>query len=155
MGNGSVLRYGDVQRMSAGTGVRHGEFNHSKSELVHFLQIWITPNVTGIEPSYAEMHVDRASKQGRLRLIASPDGTEGSLKIHQDASIYASILNGDDQVRHELAPDRTAYVHVARGRAAVNGTPLATGDAVKITAEQSVTVDHAEDAEILLFDLPY
>jgi redox-sensitive bicupin YhaK (pirin superfamily) len=155
MGNGSVLRYGDVQRMSAGTGVQHSEYNHSRSDQVHFLQIWIQPNVNGIAPGYEEKHFDAESKKGQLRLIASPDGREGSVLIHQDASIYASILNGDDQVRHELAPGRTAYAHVVRGRAVVNGKPLASGDALKITGESLVTLGNAEAAEVLLFDLPY
>jgi hypothetical protein len=155
MGNGSSLRYGDVQRMSAGTGVMHSEFNHSPSEPVHFLQIWIQPNVRGIEPGYEEKHFDTASKQGQLRLVASPDGREGSVLVHQDAYLYASILNGDDRVTHALAEGRIAYVHVIRGRVSVNGTELAGGDAVKISQEQAVTLDQAEAAELLLFDLPY
>jgi redox-sensitive bicupin YhaK (pirin superfamily) len=155
MGNGSVLRYGDVQRMSAGTGVRHSEFNQSQSQLVHFLQIWIEPNVKGIVPSYEEKHFSPESKQGQLRLIASGDGRDGSVLIHQDAAIYASILNGSDQLKHELAPGRTAYVHVIRGRLQVNGTALASGDALKVTGENIVSLVQAEAAELLLFDLPY
>ena len=155
MGTGSVLHYGDVQRMSAGTGVRHSEFNHSRSELVHFLQIWIEPNVQGIAPGYEEKHFDPASKQGQLRLIASPDGRDGSLLIHQDAAIYASILHGGDQVRHRLAPGRTGYLHVARGRLVVNGTALSTGDALKVSNESLLTLAQADAAEVLLFDLPY
>jgi redox-sensitive bicupin YhaK (pirin superfamily) len=155
MGNGSVLRNGDVQRMSAGTGVQHSEFNHSKSEPVHFLQIWIESNVKGIAPSYEEKYFDSASKQGRLRLIASADGRDGSVLIHQNAAIYASILNNDDQVSHPLAPRRNAYVHVIRGTVVANGTPLTTGDAVKIINENIVTLDRADAAEVLLFDLPY
>jgi redox-sensitive bicupin YhaK (pirin superfamily) len=155
MGNGSVLRYGDVQRMSAGTGVRHSEFNHSKTELVHFLQIWIEPNVKGIPSSYEEKHFDAQSKQSQLRLIASGDGRDGSVLIHQDAAIYASILNGSDELKHELAPGRTAYVHVVRGQVAVNGTAIGSGDALKVTNENSVTLSQADAAEVLLFDLPY
>ncbi|MDB5839973.1 MAG: quercetin 2,3-dioxygenase [Herminiimonas sp.] len=155
MGNGSTLRYGDVQRMSAGTGVRHSEFNRSGSEAVHFLQIWIQPNVKGIAPSYEEKHFSPESKQGQLRLIASSNGRDGSVLIHQDAAIYASILNGSDQIKHELTPGRTAYVHVVRGRAVVNGTELASGDALKVTGETVVTLAQAEAAEVLLFDLPY
>jgi redox-sensitive bicupin YhaK (pirin superfamily) len=155
MGNGSTLRYGDVQRMSAGTGVQHSEFNHSRSEPVHFLQIWIEPNVKGIAPSYEEKHFSTESKQGQLRLIASSDGRDGSVLIHQDAAIYASILNGSDQLKHDLIPGRAAYVHVVRGRVAVNGTPLAGGDALKVTNERAITLDQAEAAEVLLFDLPY
>jgi redox-sensitive bicupin YhaK (pirin superfamily) len=155
MGNGSALRYGDVQRMSAGTGVQHSEFNHSRSEPVHFLQIWIEPNIKGIAPGYEEKHFDAESKKGQLRLIASRDGRDDSVLIHQDAAIYASILNGADQVKHELAPGRTAYLHVVRGRLVVNGTALATGDALKVTGESLVQLADAEAAEVLLFDLPY
>jgi redox-sensitive bicupin YhaK (pirin superfamily) len=155
MGNGSVLRYGDVQRMSAGTGVRHSEYNHSQAAAVHFLQIWIEPNVKGIAPSYEEKHFTPESKRGQLRLIASSDGRDGSVLIHQDASIYASILAPSDQLKHELAPGRTAYVHVIRGSVVVNGTRLAGGDALKVTTESTVTLAGSEAAEVLLFDLPY
>jgi redox-sensitive bicupin YhaK (pirin superfamily) len=154
MGNGSVLRYGDVQRMSAGSGVVHGEHNHSHTEPVHFLQIWIEPNVKGIAPSYEEKHFDAASKQGRLRLIASPDGREDSVRIHQDAAIYATILHGADEVAHQLAPGRIAYVHVVRGKLTVNGIALSTGDALKLSEEDTVGLSEADTAEILLFDLP-
>jgi quercetin 2,3-dioxygenase len=155
MGNGSALRYGDVQRMSAGTGVQHSEFNHSKTEPVHFLQIWIEPNVKGIPPSYEEKHFDAELKKGQLRLIASPDGREGSVLIHQDAAIYASILNDNDRIEHALPKGRAAYVHIIRGRVTVNGTALSTGDALKIAGEQKVSFSNADAAEILLFDLPY
>ncbi|MES2106212.1 MAG: pirin family protein [Pseudomonadota bacterium] len=155
MGTGSVLHYGDVQRMSAGTGVRHSEFNHSATEGLHFLQIWIQPNVAGIPPSYEEKHFSPETKQGQLRLIASSDGREGSVLIHQDASIYASILNGQDQLEHALAAGRNAYVHVIRGNIVVNGVSLAGGDALKISKESLVTLKQTEAAEILLFDLPY
>ncbi|UHL64641.1 pirin family protein [Paralcaligenes sp. KSB-10] len=154
MGTGSVIRYGDVQRMSAGTGVRHSEFNHSQSEEVHFLQIWIEPNQTGIAPSYEEKHFDQAAKNGQLRLIASSDGRDGSVLIHQDASVFASILNGADRVDYPLSPSRRAYVHVARGEVTVNGVRLSSGDALKITDETRVTLDQAQAAEVLLFDLP-
>ncbi len=154
MGNGSALRYGDVQRMSAGTGVTHSEYNHSRSDMVHFLQIWIQPNIKGIAPSYEEKHFDAASKQGRLRLIASGDGRENSVLIHQDAAIYASLLDGGDQVAHSLAPGRMAYVHVVRGQVAVNGVTLSAGDALKMREEEAVTLAQASKAEILLFDLP-
>jgi len=155
MGNGSVIRYGDVQRMSAGTGVLHSEFNHSSTERVHFLQIWIKPDVTGIEPGYEEKHFDTTSKTGSLRLIASPDGRDGSVLIHQDANVFASILNADDQVKYELASGRTAYVHLIRGQAEVSGIRLDTGDALKISEESMIEFKHATDAELLLFDLPY
>jgi redox-sensitive bicupin YhaK (pirin superfamily) len=155
MGNGSVLRYGDVQRMSAGTGVSHSEYNHSRTDGVHFLQIWIAPSVKGIPPSYEEKHFTPEEKQRRLRLIASSDGREGSVLIHQDASIYASILNGSDPLEHPLEAGRAAYVHVIRGRVNVNGRMLSSGDALKITAESVATLSQADAAEVLLFDLPY
>ncbi|CAM8639892.1 COG1741 Pirin-related protein [Oxalobacteraceae bacterium] len=155
MGNGSVLRYGDVQRMSAGTGVMHSEFNNSPDKQVHFLQIWIEPSAKGIKPGYEEKHFDVASKEGQLRLIASHDGSEGSVTIHQDARLYASILQSDASIVHPLTPGRTAYVHLIRGQMTVNGQRLGTGDALKVTGENNVTVDQAEAAEFLLFDLPY
>ena len=154
MGNGSVLRYGDVQRMSAGSGVVHSEKNHSDTEGVHFLQIWIEPNVIGGDPGYEEKHFDAASKTGKLRLIASNDGREGSVSMRQDAAIYAAILNGLDAVSHALAAGRQAYVHVIRGQVTVNGIALDGGDAVNVTAEEAVTLGQASDAEVLLFDLP-
>jgi redox-sensitive bicupin YhaK (pirin superfamily) len=154
MGNGSSLRYGDVQRMSAGTGVRHSEFNHSPGQPVHFLQIWIAPKFKGIRPSYEEKHFDVESKTGRLRLIVSPDGRDGSVQINQDAAVYASILDGADTLEHTLAPGRIAYVHVIRGRVSVNGVQLGTGDALKLVAENAVSLQDAEAAEVLLFDLP-
>ncbi len=155
MGNGSVIRYGDVQRMSAGTGVSHSEFNHSSTERVHFLQIWVNPNVTGITPSYEEKHFDAASKTGQLRLIASQDGNNGSVLIHQDARIYASILNGDAPLTQALATGRTGYVHLIRGQVEINGIKLTTGDALKIQEEASIEFANAVDAELLMFDLPY
>lgn len=154
MGNGSVLRYGDVQLMSAGTGVVHSEYNHSKQEGVHFLQIWIMPDVGGAEPRYEEKHFDTADKAGKLRLIASRDGRDGSVSMRQDASLYASILDGQDQVRHQLAGGRQAYVHVVRGEVTVNGIALGGGDALAISGEEAVTLDQAAQAEVLLFDLP-
>ena len=154
MGNGSVLRYGDVQRMSAGTGVRHSEFNHSPDEPVHFLQIWLFPDRNGLAPSYEEKHFDIADKRGRLRLVASPDGREGSVLVHQDASIYASILDGADRAEHAVRGGRGVYVHVARGSVHVNGDLLSAGDALKATDVEAVVLDRANDAEVLLFDLP-
>jgi redox-sensitive bicupin YhaK (pirin superfamily) len=154
MGNGSVLIPGDVQRMSAGTGVRHSEFNHAESEPLHFLQIWIEPNVQGIAPGYEEKHFTPGSTKGQLRLIASPDGRNGSVLVHQDASVYASILDGTDEVEHQLVAARNAYVHVVRGRLVVNDITLSAGDALKITGEDRVKLNAAEAAEILLFDLP-
>ena len=154
MGTGSVLHYGDVQRMSAGNGVRHSEFNHSATDGLHFLQIWIQPNVTGIPPSYEEKHFTPESKRGKLRLIASGDGRQGSVLIHQDAAIYASILQEGEQAEHALDEGRIAYVHLIRGSLVVNGTPLKAGDALKLTQEAAVTLTQAEDAEVLVFDLP-
>ncbi|APA67678.1 pirin family protein [Janthinobacterium sp. 1_2014MBL_MicDiv] len=154
MGTGSVLHYGDVQRMSAGSGVRHSEFNHSNTDGLHFLQIWIQPNMTGIAPSYEEKHFSPDSKRGKLRLIASGDGRQGSVLIHQDAAIYASILQEGEQLEHALEDGRCAYVHLIRGSLAVNGVALKAGDALKLTQEAAVTVTQAEDAEFLLFDLP-
>jgi redox-sensitive bicupin YhaK (pirin superfamily) len=154
MGTGSVLHYGDVQRMSAGSGVRHSEFNGSKTDQVHFLQIWIQPSQQGIPPSYEEKHFSVEEKQGKLRLIASGDGREGSVLIHQDASLYAALLDGKDEATHALQAGRLGYVHVIRGRVEVNGVELNTGDALKITDETSVSITKAEAAELLLFDLP-
>ena len=155
IGTGSVLHYGDVQRMSAGTGVRHSEFNGSQTEQVHFLQIWIQPNVKGIPPSYEEKHFAPETKLGKLRLIASGDGREGSVLIHQDAAIFAAILNTGDRAEHALAAGRNSYVHVIRGQVSVNGNVLKGGDALKITGELLVTLEQAEAAEVLVFDLPY
>jgi hypothetical protein len=154
MGNGSVIRPGDVQRMSAGTGVTHSEFNPSQTERVHFLQIWIQPSQQGVTPSYEQLHIDDAAKRGVLRVIASPDGRDGSVRLHQDALIYASLLTGSDRIKFTLQPDRRAYVHVARGAVSVNGTRLVDGDALKISQESQLILDQAEDAEFLLFDLP-
>ena len=154
MGNGSVIRPGDVQRMSAGTGVRHSEFNPSREERVHLLQIWIEPRITGVRPSYEEKQFGTAEKKGRLRLIGSPDGREGSVTIHQDACVYASVLDGKDAAAHRLAPGRRAYVHVARGAVKVNGIELRGGDGAKIAEESEIGFSEAKQAELLLFDLP-
>lgn len=154
MGTGSVLRYGDVQRMSAGSGVSHSEFNHSADAPVHFLQIWIFPDRENITPSYQETHFDPASKRGQLRLIASPDGAQGSLLIHQDARIYATILDGTQQLTHALAAGRGAYVQVARGQLQVNGVTLEAGDALQVSGESAVQLSDGQDAEVLVFDLP-
>lgn len=153
MGNGSSIVPGDVQRMSAGKGVLHSEYNHSKDGTTHFLQIWIEPKVTGIRPSYEQKHFDAASKRGRLRLIASGDGREGSVRIHQDADVYAALLDGDERARHELAPARKAYVHLARGRLTVNGQALEAGDALKASGVDGIVLEKGEQAEVILFDL--
>ena len=154
IGTGSVIAPGDVQAMSAGRGVRHSEFNPSPVEQTHFLQIWIEPDVTGIEPRYQQTRIPDDEKRGRLRLIASPDGADGSVTIHQDARVYAGLVTGDEAVRHPLAPGRRAYVHIVRGGARVNETALSAGDAAKVEREPTVRVDHGDNAEILLFDLP-
>jgi quercetin 2,3-dioxygenase len=154
LGSGSVIRPGDVQRMSAGTGVTHSEQNPSKAEPVHFLQIWILPARTGIDPGYEQKHVPDAEKRGRLRLIAAPDGRDGAVTIHQDATVYATLVDGAEKTWHALAPGRRAYVHVARGAVHVNGTPLGSGDAAKLERESEVVLDRARGAEVILFDLP-
>ncbi|MCW5620204.1 MAG: pirin family protein [Burkholderiales bacterium] len=153
IGTGSVIRPGDVQRMSAGTGVLHSEYNHSPEDLVHFLQIWIEPNVRGVRPSYEQKTFPVEEKRGRLRLVASPDGVNGSVSIHQNAWIYATVLTGSDSVTHALAAGHRGYVHVARGSVEVNGRPLSAGDGAKIVGEPEVRLDKARDAEVLLFDM--
>ena len=153
MGTGSVIRPGDVQRMSAGSGVRHSEFNHSQDQTTHFLQIWIQPNVNGIPPSYEEKHFSAEEKRGRLRLIASSDGADGSVLIHQDAKLYAGLFDGSETASLELAEGRLAYVHVARGAVEVNGVALNTGDALKVSDTDVVTIAHGQAAEVLVFDL--
>ncbi len=153
MGNGSTMVPGDVQRMSAGKGVLHSEYNHSKDGVTHFLQIWIEPDVTGIRPSYEQKHFDAASKRGRLRLIASSDAREGSVLIHQDASVYAALLDGAERIEHKLALARKTYVHVARGKLTVNGQPLQAGDALKATGVAEMVFENGEQAEVILFDL--
>jgi redox-sensitive bicupin YhaK (pirin superfamily) len=154
LGNGSVIRPGDVQRMSAGTGVRHSEFNHSATQVTHFLQIWIVPGVQGIAPGYEEKRFETADKRGRLRLVASPDAAEGSVTIHQDARVYAGLFDGDERATLAVAPGRRAYVHVARGEIGVDGQRLAAGDAAMITDAGRVELAGGRDAEVLAFDLP-
>lgn len=154
LGNGSTLHPGDVQRMRAGTGIRHSEFNASKEAPVHFLQIWIEPDRTGLAPGYEEAHFDDAAKRGQLRLIVSPDGAEGSVPVHQDVRLYAGLFDGDEQARLALADSRRAYVHVVRGELEVNGIKLAGGDALKVTDEAALVLQGGRDAEVLVFDLP-
>jgi len=153
MGNGSSIVPGDVQRMSAGKGVLHSEYNHSKDGVTHFLQIWIEPDVTGIRPSYEQKHFDAASKRGRLRLIASSDAREDSVLIHQDASVYAALLDGAERISYALAPARKAYVHVARGKLTANGQALQAGDALKASGVDEIVLEKGEQAEVILFDL--
>ena len=154
MGTGSTIVPGDVQRMSAGRGVQHSEMNHDKSGVTHFLQIWIEPSVRGIAPGYEQKHFDAASKRGRLRLVASPDGADGSVPIHQDARLSAGLFDGAERAELPIAAGRRGYLHLVRGMLAVNGTPLAAGDALKMTGVREVTLAHGEGAEALLFDLP-
>ena len=154
MGNGSVIRPGDVQRMSAGSGVRHSEYNHAEDRTTHFLQIWIEPNVAGIEPSYEEKRFSDADKEGRLRLIASPDGAEGSVRIHQHARLYVSRLAAGQSLVAALAAGRLGYLHLVRGAVTVNGHRLAGGDAAKVRDEAQLAISAGADSELLLFDLP-
>jgi redox-sensitive bicupin YhaK (pirin superfamily) len=152
-GSGGVIRYGDVQRMSAGRGVTHSEMNGSHDEPVHFLQIWLLPERAGLPASYEEKHFAPDDKRGRLRLIASRDGAEGSLTLHQDARVYASILEKGQEVRHEFARGRRGWVQVARGRVLVGGKELAAGDGAALVDEASVAIAGGEPSEVLLFDL--
>ena len=156
MGNGGesgVIRPGDVQRMSAGSGVLHSEFNHSADQTTHFLQIWIQPSHRGIEPGYEQKHFDAAGKRGRLCLVASNDGRHGSVTIHADAALRAGLFDGDENAELALDPKRRAYVFVARGSIQVNGLALATGDAASLEHEQVLRLDHGNQAEVLVFDL--
>jgi redox-sensitive bicupin YhaK (pirin superfamily) len=155
-GTSSTIRPGDVQRMSAGRGVQHSEFNGSSSRPVHFLQIWIVPDAsgTGIAPEYEEKRFEAAQKRGRLRLIASRGGDDGSVRIHQDVRVYAGLFEGEEQARLEVAPGRRLYVHVARGRISANGETLAAGDALKLAGASTVELTRGEAAEVLVFDLP-
>ncbi len=160
MGNGQagaavsgVINPGDVQRMSAGRGVMHSEFNHAPKDTTHFLQIWIEPNVRGIEPGYEQKHFDADSKRGTLRLVASPDGRDGSVTIHADAAIYSGLFDGTQHLKRELDPARKTYVHVVRGSVSVNGQPLQGGDALRLENESLLSIDQGIDAELLVFDL--
>ena len=153
MGNGSVIRPGDVQYMSAGTGVAHSEFNASNREPVHMYQIWMFPDKKNYAPTYDQKHFSAEDKRGKLRLVASPDGRDGSVKIRQDNDLYASVLAPGEGVKHDLKPGRHAYVQVARGSIRLNGKKLETGDGAAISQEQWVELTGVDDAEVLLFDL--
>ncbi|HEX4545789.1 MAG TPA: pirin family protein [Candidatus Acidoferrum sp.] len=153
MGNGSVIKPGDVQYMSAGSGVEHSEFNASKTEPVHLYQIWMLPAKKGLPPAYDQKNFSEAEKRGKLRLVASPDGRDGSVKIRQDNQLYVTLLGNGESVRHELKPDRHAYVQVARGSVKLNGTKLDAGDGAGISSEKAVELTGVSDAEVLLFDL--
>ena len=153
MGNGSVIVPGDVQRMSAGTGVTHSEFNGSKAELVHFLQIWILPERAGIVPGYEQKRFEAAEKRGRFRLVASREGRDGSVSLHQDVALYAGLFDAGEGATLPIAAGRCAWVHVARGRARVNGRELGEGDGAALRDEAAVVVEGVADAEVLVFDL--
>ena len=154
MGTSSSIVPGDVQRMSAGTGVQHSEFNYSETGTTHFLQIWIIPSAVGVTPSYAQKHFPVEEKRGRLRLVISPDGAEDSVVIHQDARLYAGLFDGDETAALALAPGRLGYVHVARGEVVVNGRTLSAGDALLYRDEKTVEIQQGRNAEVLVFDLP-
>lgn len=153
IGNGAAIRPGDVQRMSAGSGIRHSEFNHAPDATTHFLQIWIIPNQAGITPSYEQTHFPAAEKRGRLRLVASPDGRDGSVTIHADAAMYAGLFDGAEAASLPLDAARNAYVHVVRGAVAVNGRALQAGDAVRLSGETRLELGDGHDAEVIVFDL--
>jgi redox-sensitive bicupin YhaK (pirin superfamily) len=153
LGNGSLIRPGDVQRMSAGTGVSHSELNPSASERVHFLQIWILPEREGLAPSYEQKHFPAQERAGRLRLVASRDGRDGSVRVHQDADLYATLLAVGGSVTHALRPGRHAWLQVACGRCTLNGVALEAGDGAAVSEERSLRLAGAGDAELLLFDL--
>jgi len=153
MGNGSVIRPGDVQYMSAGTGVTHSEFNASDKEPVHLYQIWMFPDQKGHKPTYDQKHFAEADKRAKLRLVVSPDGRDGSVKIRQDNELYAAVLAPGEKVQHTLKPERHAYLQVARGSVTLNGQPLETGDGAAISEEKSINLTGVNNAEVLLFDL--
>jgi redox-sensitive bicupin YhaK (pirin superfamily) len=153
MGNGSVIRPGDVQRMSAGTGVMHSEYNHAKDRETHLLQIWIEPDQRGIAPGYEEKRFEAAEKRGRLRLIGSADGRDGSVRIHQNTALYAGLFNAEESAVLPLAAGHRAYLHVARGAITVNGMALKAGDAAKFSDEARIELKDGREAEVLLFDL--
>jgi len=153
MGNGGVIRPGEVQRMSAGTGVTHSEFNASTSEGLHFLQIWLLPNQRGLEPSYEQKSFPAEERLGKLRLIASPDGQDGAVTIHQDARVYTTLLEPGQELTYPLDPARYAWVQIAKGAVTLNGQPLNQGDAAAVSKEDKLTIAAKEEAEVLLFDL--
>ncbi len=153
MGNGSAIKPGDVQYMGAGTGVTHSEFNPSKTEPLHLLQIWMLPEKSGLKPAYDQKNFSRSEKQAKLRLVASPDGSDGSVKIRQDNRLYATVLDKGESVRHDLQPGRHAYVQVAKGQVKLNDVPLQEGDGAAISAERALQLTGVDNAEVLLFDL--
>jgi redox-sensitive bicupin YhaK (pirin superfamily) len=153
MGNGSVIYTGDVQMMSAGSGIQHSEFNHSTQELVHFLQIWIVPNRQGVKPRYQQVHFPEMYKRGQLRLIISPNGEQGSLSVYQDVCVYAGLLDGAEQSTLALNPERYAYIHVAKGSLVINGVAMQAGDGARVRNESTLQFSQGKQAEVLVFDL--
>jgi redox-sensitive bicupin YhaK (pirin superfamily) len=153
MGNVKGIPPGDIQRMSAGSGVRHSEFNHAKGEQTHFLQIWIEPNVTGIDPGYEQKTVPESAKRGQLALVAAPEAADHTVKIHADASLYAGLFDGAETASLALNPARKAYVFLVRGSVQVNGEQLNAGDAAMLQSEPSLALSNGQDAEVLVFDL--
>lgn len=154
MGNGSVIRPGDVQRMCAGTGVRHSEYNHSQTDPVHFLQIWLMPNKTGVSPAYDQRQFPAEERHGRVRLLVSPDGHNASVATHQEALIYGSLLDAGETATLAIAPTRTGYVHLARGKLNLNGQQMEAGDGAALIDESEIRLSGIEHADVLLFDLP-
>ena len=153
IGNGASIVPGEVQRMSAGTGIAHSEFNHAADQTTHFLQIWLLPSRQGITPGYEQKAFAEADKRGKLRLVASPDGRDGSVTIHANASMYAGLFDGTERAELELDPKRLAYVHLVRGEASINGQALKAGDAVTLDGETRLSIEHGRDAEVIVFDL--
>lgn len=153
LGTGASIQPGDVQRMSAGTGIQHSEFNHADNQQTHFLQIWLLPHTRAIAPSYAQQHFSDAQKRGQLRLVVSPEGTDGSVSISADARIYAGLFDGDERAQLALNPKRLAYVHLVRGQLNANGERLMAGDALMLSEASELTIAHGVDAEVLVFDL--
>jgi redox-sensitive bicupin YhaK (pirin superfamily) len=153
LGNGSVIRPGDVQRMTAGTGVTHSEYNHSQTEPVHFLQIWILPAARGLPPGYEQRHFAAADKHNALRLVASRDGREGSVTVHQDVAVYAAALEPDAAVNYRISAERKAWLHIARGSVIVNGKVLAAGDGLALSGSQTLQLIGQTPGELLLFDM--
>jgi len=153
LGTGAVIKPGEVQRMTAGTGIQHSEFNHSQTDPVHLLQIWLLPDTKGLSPSYEQRDFPLAERRGKLRLVVARDARDGAVKVHQDVDLYAAVLDKDSRVAHALQPNRHAWVQVARGSVLLNGLTLENGDAAAVNGETEVVIEAAEDAEFLLFDL--
>jgi len=154
MGNGRAILPHEVQRMSAGKGVMHSEFNHAEGQTTHILQIWIQPDVLGVPPSYEQTYFAPAEKRGKLRLVASPNGQDGSVTIHSNTKLYAGLFDGTETTTHDLEKGRIAYLHLAKGKAKINGEDLVAGDALMLVEETQVNISHGVDSEVLLFDLP-